>query len=107
MMQGVDLLERCPACRARLGQAEVCARCGTDFSTARRAQRQAAALARFAVQELARGHTAQAVAAAAAASHLAKPLLAQGVARVIRRRGQAVQAASQSTWSDIVLRAPP
>lgn len=89
MMQGLEALERCLACRARLGEAEVCARCGTDFSSARRAQRQATALARVAVQALARSETRQAAAAAAAASHLANPLLAQAVARMIRRRQDA------------------
>ena len=82
----MEALERCLACRARLGQADVCTRCGTDFSISRRAQRQAAALARVAVQELARGHHRQAAAAAATASQLANPLLAQAVTRAIRRR---------------------
>ena len=86
-MQGMEALERCLACRARLGESDVCTRCGTDFSISRRAQRQATALACVAVQELARGHHRQAADAAAAASHLANPLLAQAVARVIRRRG--------------------
>jgi hypothetical protein len=79
-------LERCLACRARLGEADVCPRCGTDFSISRRAQRQATALARVAVQELARGHQQQAAAAAAAAAHLANPLLAQAVTRAIKQR---------------------
>lgn len=82
----MELLARCLACRARLGGADVCPRCGTDFSTARRAQRQATALACVAVQALARGETRQAAAAATAASQLANPLLAQAVARVIQRR---------------------
>jgi hypothetical protein len=86
MMQGMEPLERCLACRARLGEAAVCTRCGSDFSISRRAQRQATALARVAVQELACGNTRQAAAAARAASHLANPLLAQAVARAIRRR---------------------
>jgi len=85
-MQGLEPLERCLACRARLGEADVCTRCGTDFSISRRARRQAAALARLAVQELARGHDRQAAAAAATASQLANPLLAQAVTRAIRRR---------------------
>lgn len=85
-MQGMELLARCLACRARLGESDVCTRCGTDFSISRRAQRQAAVLARVAVQELARGHHQQAAAAAAAASHLAHPLLAQAVTRSIKRR---------------------
>lgn len=82
----METLERCLACRARLGEADVCVRCGSDFSTARRAQRQAAVLARVAVQALASGETAQAAASAQAASHLANPLLARAVARVIQRR---------------------
>lgn len=86
MMQGMEPLERCLACRARLGGADVCTRCGADFSTARRAQRQATTLARVAVRALACGETGLATAAATAASHLANPLLAQAVASVIRRR---------------------
>ena len=96
MMQGMDVLERCLACRARLGEADVCPRCGTDFSLARRAQHQATALARAAAQQLARGETRQAAAAAKAASHLANPLLAQAVARMIWRR-EAKQADSRSS----------
>ncbi len=82
----MELLERCLACRARLGEADVCPRCGTDFSLSRRAQRQATALVRVAVHELASGHHTQAAAAAQAASRLANPLLAQAVARVISQR---------------------
>jgi hypothetical protein len=86
MTGNAELLERCLACRARLGQADVCPRCGTDFSTARRAQRQATALARLTARELASGHAAAAAQAAAAACQLANPLLAQAVAKVIRKR---------------------
>ncbi len=82
----MERLTRCLACRARLGEADVCARCGADFSTSRRAQRQATALVGVAVHELARGQTALAAEAAASASLLANPLLAQVVARVIKRR---------------------
>ena len=91
MMRHMELLDRCLACHARLGQADVCARCGADFSTARRAQRQATDLAQIAVRKLASGHTVQATAAAAAAIQLANPLLAQVVAKVIRRRENGVQ----------------
>lgn len=82
----MELLARCLACRARLGAADVCPRCGTDFSISRRAQRQATALARVAVHELASGHHPQAAAAAQAASHLASLLLAQAVARMVSQR---------------------
>lgn len=87
-----DLIDGIEAVRDAMNAdtgADVCTRCGTDFSIARRAQRQATALARVAVQALARGETRQAAAAAAAASQLANPLLAQAVARVIRRREDA------------------
>jgi hypothetical protein len=96
----MEQLERCLACRARLGEAQVCARCGTDFSISRRAQRQAVALTRLAVQELARGQTGQAATAAAAASHLANPLLAQVVARVVKRRKDRVVELSKETAVD-------
>lgn len=79
-------MERCPACRARLADAEVCPRCGTDFSTSRRAERQAQALARSAVRHLFLGQTTQAVATADAATHLASPLLALAVLKTIERR---------------------
>ncbi len=82
----MDPLTRCLACHARLGEADVCPRCASDFSISRRARRQATALARMAVQALASGHHRQAAAAAATAVQLANPLLAQAVARVIRSR---------------------
>ena len=82
----MERLERCPACRARLALADVCSRCGSDFSIARRAERQAMGLARLAVRELIQGQIQQACAAAEEASHLASPLLAIAVARTIRRR---------------------
>ena len=78
-----ELAQRCPACRARLGAAEVCSRCGTDFSIARRAERQAQALA---VQQLALGSTEQAAAAARAAAALAHSPLAHAVSRLISQR---------------------
>ncbi len=80
------LLERCPACRARLADASVCTRCGTDFSISRRAERQAQSLAQQAVRQLARGKSRQAVAAAEAASCLASSLLARVVCRMIMQR---------------------
>lgn len=81
-----ELAQRCPACRARLGAAEVCSRCGTDFSIARRAERQAQALAGLAVQQLALGSTEQAAAAARAAAALAHSPLAHAVSRLISQR---------------------
>ena len=80
-------MERCPACRARLADAEICTRCGTDFSTSRRAERQAQGLAHIAVRQLFLGQTMQAAVTADAATHLASPPLALAVLETIRRRG--------------------
>jgi hypothetical protein len=78
-------LERCLACRARLGEADECPRCGTDFSSSRRAVRQSLAFARRAVRALASGRIQEAAIAADTASLLASPLLARAVARMIRK----------------------
>lgn len=82
----MDRLERCPACRARLAGADVCTRCGVDFSISRRAERQACRLARVAVRELFLGRIKQAAAAAATATLLGRPPLARAVSRTILRR---------------------
>ena len=76
-------MERCPACRARLGEAEICGRCGTDFSISRRAERQAHLLARLAVHQLGQGQNRQAAATANAASGLADSPLARGVTQML------------------------
>ena len=93
----VDAMARCPACRARLEAAEVCSRCGTDFSMVRRAERQAQALTRLAVQQWAVGQTSQARATANAACALAASPLAQAMA----------QMASQPTLADAPQHAEP
>lgn len=85
-MAAVQLMERCPACRARLSAAEVCSRCGTDFSMTRRAERQAQALARLALQQFAQGQTRQAGTTAAAACSLATSPLARAVAHLVRHQ---------------------
>lgn len=90
------LMERCLACRARLADAPVCPRCGTDFSVSRRAEQQATAFARLAVRELLAGQTQQATAAAEAATQLASPLLAQAVLRMVRHREVAKPTAPSS-----------
>lgn len=82
-------MERCPACRARLADADVCARCGVDFSISRRAERQAHRLVRQAVRELSLGKMKEAAATANIASGLAGPLLARVLSRMILRRGTA------------------
>lgn len=79
-------MERCPACRARLGTAEICPRCGVDFSIARRAERQAGRLLRRALGELSQGRIEEAASSAHAATQLADPMLARVVSRMIERR---------------------
>ncbi len=49
----------CPVCRARL-EGPVCRRCGSDFSSAHQARRQARALLRQALEQLQAGELAQA-----------------------------------------------
>lgn len=46
----MDAEERCPACRARLGENAVCGRCGCDFTLARLAQSQARAAVALALR---------------------------------------------------------
>ena len=82
----MQALERCPTCRARMGDASECPRCGSDFSIARRAERQSLVMSRVAVRELLLGQTQQAAVAAEGACSLASPLLARAVLRMIRRR---------------------
>ncbi|BCX88058.1 hypothetical protein MIN45_P0425 [Methylomarinovum tepidoasis] len=50
-------MERCPACRAHLTD-PVCPRCGSDFSTAEQARRQARVLLRQALEQLQAGEPA-------------------------------------------------
>ncbi len=64
-----ELLERCPACRARLGESAVCPRCGCDFALVRLAEQQAErvlaqAIRAFAVGDLvaAREHISRSLA---------------------------------------------
>ncbi|BCX80747.1 iron complex transport system substrate-binding protein [Methylomarinovum caldicuralii] len=52
-------MDRCPVCRAHLTD-PVCPRCGSDFTTAEQACRQARALMRQAVEQLQAGEPAQA-----------------------------------------------
>ncbi len=90
-MAAMEPAQRCPACRARLGTAAVCSRCGSDFSIARRAERQARALAGIAVQQLVLGQTEQAAATADAACALAHSPLAQALSQMLRQRSSQPQ----------------
>ncbi len=48
-------MERCPGCRARMGDDPVCARCGCDLVLVRRAETLAAHLMRSAMSAWAKG----------------------------------------------------
>ncbi|MBP6709179.1 MAG: hypothetical protein KA223_08465 [Candidatus Accumulibacter sp.] len=53
-----ELLERCPACRARLAESALCPRCGCDFALVRQAEEQARSLLEQAIRTLAGGDPA-------------------------------------------------
>ncbi|SBT06166.1 hypothetical protein ACCAA_300027 [Candidatus Accumulibacter aalborgensis] len=55
-----EVLDRCPACRARLPENAVCPRCGCDFSLAQQAIEQARRLLEQALRSLALGDRAAA-----------------------------------------------
>jgi len=48
-------MERCPACRSRLGNTPLCPRCGCDFTLAARAKTQAQNLVCRAIQAWCKG----------------------------------------------------
>lgn len=77
-------LERCPGCRARLGDASTCPRCGCDLSLVRRAETQALALARQALRAWAADDPRTALAAAARSLSLQHNPLASAVMRLAR-----------------------
>jgi hypothetical protein len=76
-------LDRCPGCRARLGEAATCARCGCDLTLVRRAEAQARRLVRRAARAWAEGKGDEASACAAASLALERSLLAQAVLRSV------------------------
>lgn len=75
-------MERCPACRARLANADFCPRCGVDLTLSQRAERQARQWLCQAVRALAAGQPDRAAAAAGTASGLANSPLARVLVRV-------------------------
>ncbi|MBI4753910.1 MAG: hypothetical protein HY778_00480 [Betaproteobacteria bacterium] len=76
-------MDRCPACRGRLDENQVCGRCGCDFSLARRAEEQARRIAGLAVRAWARGERAQARAWAQRSLSLHRSGLAQAVLMLV------------------------
>ena len=81
-------MDRCPACRARLGEAPVCPRCGCDFTLARRAEAQAQRLACRAIRAWAEGNGAVASARISESLSAKNTGLAEAVSEMLCRGGQ-------------------
>ncbi|MFA7243653.1 MAG: hypothetical protein WC091_26395 [Sulfuricellaceae bacterium] len=77
-------MERCPACRARLGDTSLCPRCGCDFTLAVRAENQARSLACQAVQAWCAGEHDRAAHHADASLALKRSRLAGTLAAMLR-----------------------
>ena len=82
-------MERCPACRARLGDSPICPRCACDFTHAARAEARAANLARRAIQAWFEGDASLAHTCINASLALKRGPLAVAVAAMLRSRAQA------------------
>ncbi len=94
-------MERCPACRARLADADSCPRCGVDLTLTRRAERQAQRWACLAVHQLCCHRPLEAAAAADASCALASSSLARAVLKMIRRRASSErQSETRTTWQE-------
>ncbi|PWF47848.1 hypothetical protein C7C56_013365 [Massilia glaciei] len=78
-------MERCGACRARMGDEEVCPRCGCDFSLAIRAERQAALLLGRSVDAWADGRQERARALLAASLTLHRTPLGLALGDMLER----------------------
>lgn len=78
-------LERCPACRARLGGEPVCARCACDLSLAQRAHAQALHLACQALRARVEGDYPAACALAGESLALWDTSLARALLRLLER----------------------
>jgi hypothetical protein len=79
-------MERCPACRARLGAEPLCPRCGCDLSLALQAETAARRLAAAALRELAAGHWRKARIHARRAVALRADPFHRAVLQLVRRR---------------------
>jgi hypothetical protein len=77
-------MQRCPACRGRLNESGLCARCGCDFDLALRAERQADYLIRTAVQDWAAGNAAQAAACLDESLRLKRSAMAAALALMLQ-----------------------
>ena len=77
-------MERCTACRARLGASPICPRCGCDFTLAMRAETQAGRLLVRAILAMADGAPAMAQDFANQSLALKHGRLAEAVAAMLR-----------------------
>jgi predicted amidophosphoribosyltransferase len=79
-------MERCPACRARIGEASSCPRCTANFSLVICAEAQAQQLRQRAIQALADGDTTQSYYWAGEAQKLQNSPLMQALRRSIHKK---------------------
>lgn len=79
-------MERCPACRARLGAEPLCPRCGCDLSLALQAEDDARRLAVAALRDLVAGRCRKARIHARRAVALQADPLHRAVLQLVRRR---------------------
>jgi hypothetical protein len=79
-------MQRCPLCRARLGQSPICPRCGADHSLAQAAEAQAERHLRAALAALASDNRRAALAHARDASALRRTPSNEAVARWLDRQ---------------------
>lgn len=86
-------MERCPACRARLGAEPVCPRCGCEMGLVLRAEGDARRLAARAVVHLAAGRCDEARTLASRAFSLADEPLMRAVLRFVERTRERVESA--------------
>lgn len=77
-------MERCPACRSRLGDTPLCPRCGSDFTLAIRAETQAQNLVCRAVRAWCNGDHNMAEACIGESLALRRGRLAGAVAAMLR-----------------------
>jgi len=78
-------MERCPACRARLAESPVCARCGCEVTLARRAEARAQRLGNRALRAWVDADRASALAWATESLMLRRGMLAQVVLKLLSR----------------------
>ena len=81
-------MERCTACRSRLGASPICPRCGCDFSLAIRAENQAQALLRKAILAWHSGNPELAISCALEAQAHKQQPLAKALTALLQKSSQ-------------------